>query len=269
MPAALPISRPPSGAQINWGHPLTVGLVSAHLINGSRSSYDLVNGHSGDLTNTNAPQYRGSFIYFNSTSNNYYRQNQGPDITGKQFTFTTGSSFITAGGNGCTISMNSSGVSNQTPGIRYSATTSILFFLFFNDLTATIPDVSTGRFSVASGIVRANQNMEAWEGGILRNTKTSSGVSTYISSDRTLWIGGSDTVGGVGTHAGHFAYVHGRDLSPNEIQWLHAEPYSILLTPVARKYFIPGLVPPPANDGVACLFQPSQVVRQEIKVIPY
>ena len=240
MATSYQLMKPPVGAQINWGHPLTKQLQVALYPVASNRVYNLVNGRPAVYQN-NAIfiNYRNNGVLFtNVNSSEWFQLDDGPILTDKAFTFSAGSSKITGSGSGAVIAMNTTGTNNQTPHLRYASATTLTVALYNNDLTITIPDISNGRYSCSSMVLPKSGIMEGWEGGILRGT-LATGVTSFAMTSRIVLYGGSPVLGNGAIFTGHWSLIHDRTLSKNEIEWLNAEPYDMLYVPVARKYFVP------------------------------
>lgn len=244
MPASNYISRPLAGAQINWGHPLTNGLISCHLMNNGAGSQDLV---SGKLAVWQAPtvanETRGTLQYYPDGNSGKYlafgdlTANRGVSgIAGNPFTLSAGSSFISPGGGGMVMGLNKTEGANKSPFFRYSAATTLHVSLHTTLFTATIPTVANNRYSAVSMVLPSTGIMEGWEGGLLVGTLATA-ILKYDGVDTILFLGGSSAIAGGSGQAIHYSYIHNRALSADQIRWLTAEPYCFFQSPAARKYY--------------------------------
>lgn len=262
------LSKPPAGAQINWSHPLAQDLAIAWLPVSGQRIYNVCTGKPAIWQNTTTVPTSGNNIRFPAVGQDWFLDREGPTITGKAWTYSSGSSKIIASGNGIIMGYNEAGVTNVNNGFRYDTNTSMTLFYYFNGGNVTIPSIADGRFSAASVVFPKTGVLEGWEGGVLRGTY-SSGITNFTGTTREWLLGGGPAVGNGAQFVSHYAYVHVRALTRPEIEWLTAEPYCFFYVPVARKYWIPGLVPPPSADGVLSIPNYSVPAQPLIKVVSY
>lgn len=257
-------TKPPAGAQIKWGHPLTNGLRGCFLFNemSGRAVRDAVTGRSA--TNAGTQNWtRGHGAYVGNAASNYFTLDDGPYLKDCPFTFVTRVSQVTVNVSGCIMSMNSSGTTSQTPGVRYSGSTTLRFFLFGNDLDVTIPSI-TDRVSNAVCVLYSTGTMEVFEGGVSRGTRAS-GVTSYAATSQRIRLGGQSWDGGVNNAATiHHAYIYNRALSAAEADWVTAEPYDFLVQSPVRRYFIPQAAP--VNYWMPPIAQPR---TERLIAVPY
>jgi hypothetical protein len=81
------------------------------------------------------------------------------------------------------------------------------------------------------------RGMEIWQDGIRRASNTANPTRTATTTDDFMLGSGPSAI--VSDPADcYFFYLYSRQLSPEECRWISGEPYSMLITPQYRRYFV-------------------------------
>jgi hypothetical protein len=241
-------TKPPAGAQVNWGHPLTQNLVAAYpfLERSGLRVHDLVHGSGADFET--GVLWNGDALTLPATNAGSYTT--GPLISNRPFSILLGCHDLgTHGTAGATFSMGVTGSARQIIIIRPQSTTVIRFAMWFDDLDATVPSILGRQLHLAFTLDPAFAQ-KTYDDGKLINSRTAGG---FFNGTRAVYFGGNaintEQIGATF----RYVYIYDRALSPDELAWVKAEPYAMLTTPQARKYFVmaatgvPGIINNPLS----------------------
>lgn len=258
--------QPPAGAQIDFGHPLAAGLTFYVLpVYGGTNFQALLPKSLGSNTvgtvPTPATKTSTGGITPNLTANwsLYYTRGKWVEpnwitIAGrarKTGTVAQDSSFFRkAFNNGTSSPFASYGLSWNSSNVGQDSSTG-----FFTDQTNTIHQMAV--FSAASGALSNIHDYAMTVGpsggngfgqyffdGIQRESLTVTGM-TGIGYDTTstgnYLLSGNDAAANGAPITGEIYWngVWNRPLSVSEIQWLHVEPYALLIPTKRKKFFLP------------------------------
>ena len=226
-------TKPPPGAEIDWGHPLARGLVGCLLFNeGSGIGVNnLVDGRNASIGNTPGATWRGQGVHIPDLADDYialptarWNPNVGTftlAIVPSSFTVNNyywdslGSRFLLFLSSATQVGLYTGGSSRGAWTHGWSAGQRQILSLTWPANTLYV----NGRF--------ANDFSDGALGAI--------GATLYIGQRFDFTNRGADTIY-------EYCADHDRALLPDEIRWLHAEPYAMIQAPVWRRYFISGLV---------------------------
>lgn len=237
-------SKPGHGAQINWTHPLTQGLIACiPFTERSGLPQDLCNMSRAFVALTTSPPIwlADRFYYNGNTQQIKMTLNQPPNGP-----YTVAFAFSDTGFSSNTIgpSLGSAGATDKYVHFKTTSTTSFSWGQFGDDGSYTVPDMSKRRCVAVCTMDRAKIQKLYFDGKYI-SQRTATGL---FSGDATLaWPGITGTVA-TGIAAVEFIYVWNRELSPTEASWIYQEPYSFLVSGSLRRY--PG-------SGVLSPFTPS------------
>jgi hypothetical protein len=242
VPLWTPTSKPPPGATIDWGHPLARGLVGCWLFNegsGIRVT-NIASGVSGTLqaggVPSSVPLFQGDLGVI-----------VDPTISAQGISLSTGKTVAGAAQWSYAVDVKHHSLANAYAVIiatRATSGTNSGYVLYSNTAGG-----ATGRLEqwVYSGgwnaFVSGTRPLEQWEkyagtydgavhtlyrGGRFAN----SAAATSYTPGTALSVG-CYTDGNNGINANiRYAHVWNRALTPNEVSWLAAEPYCMILPPV-------------------------------------
>lgn len=219
--------KPPLGFSVNHGHPLSVGLVSAWLLNerAGHKVFDLE--HPGNqVTSWSGPTWS------NSTFTTAIRHAGSGNITGSPIRTSIASGPFTifilttpTSGGGTFFSVGTSLSTDKALHLRVTGSTSLLFGLLNDDLGVTVANLVNRRSSFTFTLDQ-NKLQSVWDGGIFIGSRTSSGFFT----GNTTWRMGADGWDGGSPYNGltEVVYIWNRALSSYEIRTLSLFPYSFI-----------------------------------------
>lgn len=232
--------KPPLGSQINWGHPLSKGLVGCWLFNEKSGTkvFDLANFKTGDLS---THVFSGDAISCNGTSGyvdlkTNSRLNQLPKLSYVSLINPTNAGESNLG----TIITKTTSSSSAVPKrlrLGFQSTSE-------SDLTLTMEGGATDLLAASAGGIFHNKNnlvVATWDGTdefgvrLYSNGKelvvdaTASPASIVNDSAHNYYSGGAGTTGS-GTFNGkiYLIYIYNKVLSPSEIQQLYIDPYCFI-----------------------------------------
>jgi len=252
--------KPPVGSEIDWGHPLSQGLVGAWLMNegGGNIVRDLVKGNNGTLVgNTNwsssvkgiATNFDGNGDYINIPNFKMVVDAFSPfsivfalyPLTTADYNQTIGE--LTTGWNCFRFHTESGsgvycGVGGDN-GDRFTPTELPLGTVTRNSWNNFVFTIDSGNPGFAYGSGRFYKN-----GNLLAKKTFTSGLNEDWSG---FIIGQPDT----NTINGKFGrlYIYSRALSPSEIQQLYSEPYCFI-QPIKRRFYSITEAPTGAAAGI-------------------
>ena len=231
--------KPPLGSQINWGHPLSKGLVGCWLMNegGGNVVSDIARKNNGTLPSSGITWgYKKSGIVLNFTATNNINLGT-PTILAPTTPFSV-TAWVSRSGN---IVGNDGIISSKTD------TSGNLGWLLYANSTA-----NKARFLAAGVVAESNSAIPlntlthlvgVWNGtkvllyvnGVLQTTQGSGTSQPYYS-------GVSARIGQYSVFekwAGYISSIsfYNRALSPSEIQSLYVEPYQ-MIQPIRRRVFV-------------------------------
>jgi len=248
-----PRQKPPLGSVLNPDHPLAQGLVGCWLMNegGGSKIYDLTGNTNGTLMDVSwsSTEY-GSALYFNgSTSKVDLGWEYAPQmpatltviakrigLTGlSQGLLTTdelsfGSGTFPHSGMWLNLPVNADRI-----GVGYGSASGICGSGSRRSYAVTTIKYTEG---LLTGIIRAALDMDiVYDGQVLSGDYSGTGGNLGYSSSTNMHAG----IGAYSECAdsslypfyGYIvaAFIHERALTIDEVQWLHAEPYSMILQP--------------------------------------
>lgn len=227
--------KPPAGARINWGHPLTNGLVGAYEcleLSGS-ALYDLVTNDKATFVST-APFWQGSSVRFDGSANAYAQSTTGPNLASSPFSVVflmANGAFNTAGG---WLTVGTAGSTRQLIHIRGQNSTTLRFAMFSDDLDVTVPDMTNKTLHIVCTL-DDQFTQKTYVNGVLIGSRTAGG---FFTGNRTFSLGwgSSNTVLACNMF---YARLYKRALAAAEVKSLYAQPYSILTSSSLRRV-IPG-----------------------------
>ena len=233
-----PTTKPPAGSEVDWGHPLARGLRRRWLLNegsGSRVN-DVCRSTAGALVNT--PGWSRGGLQFTTALSQYVLGGNQGDV---QQLFSTED--WTIFGKIIWRSANGGLICKYPPAYLMTYDYKSLACIIYNGAVSII-----GLQQSATDLPLENDPTEfAW-------TVQRQGVSTFyirgqvsgtpadISSHAAeIWptaanlvLGARDETAGYNTVDMQHAGIYNRALTPHEVAWLHAEPYSMIQAPGAR-----------------------------------
>jgi len=240
---AIWTQKPPVGSQINWGHPLSQGLVGAWLMNegGGNVIKDIATINTGGLVSGSwKPTTKGLGINFDGTATQVNcGHSQQLDVTTKPltyaFTFQTSytagvSKFIVSKGTTEVISTSNAGIIFKTDFLTtdLSRQSAVSWF------SINIPYIITLTWDgspVATGI-------HIYKDGVESPSYTSiNAVDGKVDTSANDFIIG-DSANRV-SQVMNFLMRWNRVLSPSEISSLYTSPYQFITAPRSRFYSIP------------------------------
>ncbi len=232
-------SKPPLGSQIDWGHPLSKGLVACFLMNerGGNIVQDIANRKNGISAGA---IFSKEGIYFSTTNNTYVRTGENLII---QYPFTLVVRFfptlVTTRqklmyiGNGA--------VTNQYFGLGLNFELNIKKYYLDARNTGALFTVSNtsivlNKWHTLVGVYKSSTIRELYLDGKYEALGIDS--VTIPSMDR-LTFGRDDDSTPLYPFTGNisFGYLYNRALSPQEIQQLYIEPYCFIKPPTIWSNF--------------------------------
>lgn len=269
--------QPPPGTQINSGHPLAVGLTFYVVMNQQGglpvALRPFIRGTALGTKPTNA--YRaapgGSAAIFSSVFWGIWFE-RGPWVEpAGSFTVVsrmrrTGA-IPSGGANPINKNFNNAGsapflsyafaMNNANAGQdniqSFIGTTGTGFFGGTNLNLGTGFTLNPHTVGMQVNYLAATPQLRTFANGLLLDTSTgfTGGISYDTSANGRFGIStnSSATAGGQYTGDIYFAGVWNRLLTGNEMKWLHAEPYAMLVPPRRVRYFIPAPATIPFSGG--------------------
>lgn len=268
-------TKPPSGALINWAHPLALGMRLALLFPNTR---DIVT--QTELLRSGVPEFEPDSAVFRGASSGYIYAPDSDrfDGWGEQFSVFTDISLTGAqpdSGFGVIAVKNIStgnvpyGFFLRTAGLRLRLNT------VADDASANFWDTSvalpTGTFQMAGYTWRTGEVPKCWYRGNEQSLSSSGGTLTgsLKVSDGILGVGNVNTVNFRLNARLRWLYFWSRALLPSEIQWLNAEPYAFIQPPAPyRRYIIPFVADSAAGAGSASGTGAAAGVGASIAIAP-
>jgi hypothetical protein len=241
------LNKPPVGSQINWGHPISKGLVGCFLMN-EGGGFNIKNIYKNDFASLNSTTSwdRKGGLLFNATNStvtyspNIFNMESKPcTISALIFPLGEGESNIgkiihrenaSFQGQGFATELTAAlklEIGGGTILVRTSSNNSIIFNKY-NFVTVT-----------HKGTVTATDSHIYVNGKETTYQTTTNGVSLGAQSD-TLYIG-NNRPNGSSTFNGNivFLYIHNRVLLLREIRSLYTSQYQFITAPKRRFYSIP------------------------------
>lgn len=286
--------KPPLGAQIDWGNPLSDGLVSAVLFNGGgQTLYESVFGNEVDLqgnpygTSSVGPNgqfmdrtvqlSRGSVVNGGGTSTGLSAGRPAAilDISDKM-TVMAGILMSTT---------DATGLGSNNPIIVASSTTggtggwqldvnsnNLRFFIAGGNAVSAggfvggVPTIVTGTCNSISTVVAVYMNAKLMaSGSAATNTNIAfCSLGNLTMGYRNYTTGGNFTGAWLGNMS--FVYIWHRELKAGDVQQMQIDPYQIFLpqSPTRRLWVPPA--PPPPGTGTGPLGPLGTIKRPVVRV---
>lgn len=263
-----PRVKPPFGSvTMDWGHPLASGLVGYWPLNegGGATVYSLAQSLNG--TRVNAPSngggYYGPHILFASASAQYIDcGNPAPlqitaDITvHTAYTLTTVPPLVVSsmslvakdadlGGRAFTFDVARSDADPNSAGVRFYINGGAGNNIVVEGRNPVVGDTRTCTGSYRTG----DKLLTLYVNGarVAEKTADTSGIPSATSAVRFAsrsYMGFEDPLNG----SMPFVMIWNRKLSDAEVNWIHAQPYS-LLRPILRRRYVGSSAPTPGGGG--------------------
>lgn len=222
-------SKPPVGTPIDWGNPLTQGLVGAWAFNegGGRSAFNAVNGLVGTLGTTEQLTNRG--LTNDATVNTGGAFSPSPSWMVNNCPY----SFITE------VSMIATGSFNVIGGFVAGSAGFVLWGNSAGAITLKHSGLTTDRLATSNSIPQITNNTPVkiaaifdganrliYTDGKLKSSASTTG--TYVAPTTAFGLGGTNG-GNLNGMNGcmNYSYLYSRALSPTEIASLSANPWQI------------------------------------------
>ena len=244
-------TKPPPGAQINWGHPLATGLTACFLLNtGSGSADDFVYGYRGTLTNGArwVISQQGHAVDFDGVNQFISIPHTSKLMFPSSFTIVARILLNAAAVEDDVIVSKTLAVGSQTGYFfaEHNGATTIDFG-FYNGVAYKVANGATGigtnTWATVAGVFDDNADTNTVFLNGVQDGQVSS-VGNVVSNTNAVEIGSKSNELGK-TLDGQVAWVYLFDIAKTraEIQWLNTEPYAFLLSASPSvKYFLPTAV---------------------------
>jgi hypothetical protein len=232
-------TKPFSGCSVNWGHPLAHGLVGAYLATERSGSviYDVVAGDALAFQST-APTWQGDRVFFDSASS-AFASSAAPIIAGKltntPFTVVLSTQDPQFVNSGALVSLGSSASSNNLFHIRTPSSTSILFGMFSNDLTVTVPDM-TGQTVHIVCTLDSKFNQTIYLNGTYIGERNSGAFGGFLP---LLNLSKFGNFAQYSSQKFNHLLFYDRALTAGEVSRLYADQYGAFSGPRAWSAFVP------------------------------
>jgi len=228
------IRKPALGVGINWSHPLTSGLVSALLLNenGGRKLFDLC--YPGNQVST-----------WTAAAWGVSKEMIGLDFDGSTSIIVGSPISISLAGlpfsifvlhypttfTGTFFSLGTTGSNDLALHLRLNSTTQVLFGMFFDDLTVTVPTMAAGDKVAMLATMSGAKLQSIYHNGTFINSRT---ATDFYRGDKT-W-----TLGRNGWTPSNFydgiiscVFIWRRCLSPHEALQIYQQPFALIAPQVS------------------------------------
>lgn len=254
------VTKPLISSQINWGHPLAKSLVVAYLL--TNSGWDTASNALGTVGSTVKFGDDGALYARLTTDNLAGRQGQlvFPATTQAVSLFSIVRPDLTGASADCRI-INMTAGANSVLAIITGRTNTKASAIYRNSVNGlvqldSVNTVQAGTVYSVAGTAKQGLGTLYLNGKLELSNTTVAAVQTFQSFDTTPFYIGAGIAGAASNYSGtiRLAYAWARELSANEILWLHTEPYAFFLpqqSPIA--YFFNAPATPPATSTSAGL----------------
>lgn len=243
--------KPPAGAQVNWGHPLARGLEFDFSVS-ERSglyTYDWAKGRRGTISNNlNPAEWWTPGLALRSVNVGTILESTLPDAPFLGGVSLVWRGIILSGGTGRHLcgKHESNGSSNNV--FSFLSDDAKLYFVRANAGGFLVHEGGAGHTLnqlMTYGVATRDGNLQTvptfyrngafWSVGVPNG---GSGTGPVTGSNSILRIGqrADDAVRMDGIL--EFCRGYSRELSKDEMAWIHAEPYAHLSVPAWRRYFV-------------------------------
>lgn len=250
--------KPPVGSVVDWGHPLSKGLVGCWLLNegGGKIVQNIAQGKTGQFVNSPVwtKDTKGTGIKFESSNSEYINVGRVVGGTGSLSAMVISNSVYWVTTSRWFLSYPST-PGDFVWGINFGFSNSGNKF-GVNMRNSTVVEDISALFGIQNHCFTYNQKattLSLYRDGILRNQNTSTGAR-ITSTNKDWYIGAGTYNGGVVDHYDHDVYYVGvwdRALSSREVMELYTAPYQFIVAPKRR--FVVGLgeaPTPPTGAGI-------------------
>ena len=241
-------TKPPPGAQIDWGHPLARGLVGCWLFNeagGIRANGLAAANHGllGEGIAANMPVWAGQGLRFDGLDD-YVDMGYRPELLSPALSIFARIYPIAVLGPRDTIAANGNANTWATNNYIFGINNTNSRLTFFGRTPASqlFSDNNAYRLNCwnSVGVTVGDGTLTFYAAG----TKAGSMAAT-VGTDNTRGGGIGATYGNPAEVVYYFRgfidipLIYSRVLSPSEVTWLAAESYAMIQAPVSRRWFLP------------------------------
>lgn len=249
-------TKPPAGAALNLAHPLAPTVLCCPLNEGAGTFARDLSPNGVRLASQGLGQLTGGAAFIGGKRGNVIAHTDTAHRVnfGESSFMPTGPCTVILGLKKRDATLRASGAFGVgTTGSRLGAhvpySDGIVYWQYGGDIGG-LSMVTASGLTFGDDIwafTTGARGMEIWQNGILRASNTAN--PTRAATTETFALGQNTQLDASDLVDYYLFYMYAKQLSPEAVQWVTAEPFAPLMTTTARKFFVPAAPPVVPSDS--------------------